>query len=502
MPSLCLKYIKSACVVMLLLPLNLYAWTGYFDPDWTPGTKWKHKRSLCFAIIEELPSTYSDSTFVFIGFVDSPLACLLERTTPIQTMSYRARIFKTEFDDCPDGGSWSDYEQSCQATDETPINKGAGEPNCGVGNPINIATGNKFQAKTDYKGAGNLEVVRYFNGEALYDLGFGVSWASSVNRKLSQYGDRITVLRSDGYTEGLQKINGIWTADPDSKIVLSEDLNGFNLTEGNGAFEAYDLAGKLISEINRQGQATTYSYNAEDQLTTITGSFGKQLIITHNINGMIESITTPDNKILSYSYGPNDKLISFTNQNNKTRQYHYENSAFPNALTGITDENGNRYATWSYDGVGRAISSEHANGVDKTTLTYNTDGTTTVTNPLGKQTTYHFTTIHGVRKVTQVEGHPTTSCEGANKTYNYDANGNVSSKTDWNGVETTYTYDMARNLELTRTEASGTPQERVITTQWHADFRLPTKITESNKITEYTYDAQGRQLSSKVSSVQ
>ncbi len=139
--------------------------------------------------------------------------------------------------------------------------------------------------------------------------------------------------------------------------------------------------------------------------------------------------------------------------------------------------------------------------MDKTTLTYNADGTTTVTNPLGKQTTYHFTTIHGIRKVTQVEGHPTASCEGANKAYTYDANGFISSKTDWIGGTTTYSRD-DRGLELSRTEAAGTPQERTITTEWHPDFRLPTKITEQNKITEYTYDAQGRQLSRSVQSVQ
>jgi YD repeat-containing protein len=106
-----------------------------------------------------------------------------------------------------------------------------------------------------------------------------------------------------------------------------------------------------------------------------------------------------------------------------------------------------------------------------------------------------------VRKVAKVEGHPTSSCEGANKSYSYDANGNVISRTDWNGVTTTYTYDMDRNLELSRTEAAGTPQERTITTEWHPDFRLPVKITEPSKITSFSYDAQGRQLTSSVRSV-
>ncbi|MCP4127869.1 MAG: RHS repeat protein, partial [Gammaproteobacteria bacterium] len=127
------------------------------------------------------------------------------------------------------------------------------------------------------------------------------------------------------------------------------------------------------------------------------------------------------------------------------------------------------------------------------TLTYNADDTTTVTNPLGKQTTYHFTVIHGVKKVTQVEGHPTASCEGAYKAYTYDTNGFLTSKTDWNGNVTRYTRD-TRGLALTKTEAAGTPQERTTTTEWHSDYRLPLVITQPGKTTEYTYDAQGRQL--------
>ncbi len=54
-------------------------------------------------------------------------------------------------------------------------------------------------------------------------------------------------------------------------------------------------------------------------------------------------------------------------------------------------------------------------------------------NPLSKDTSYHFTTLHGVEKVTQVEEHATASCAGANQNYTYDANGYLASKTDWQG---------------------------------------------------------------------
>ena len=123
-----------------------------------------------------------------------------------------------------------------------------------------------------------------------------------------------------------------------------------------------------------------------------------------------------------------------------------------------------------------------------------TDGTTTVTNALGKQTTYHFDLIHGVYKVSRVEGHASAHCAAANQAYTYDANGYPDQVTDWNGRVTDYDYN-PRGLEERRVEALNTPEERTITTEWHADFRLPTRITEPGRETELTYDTQGRLLS-------
>lgn len=41
------------------------------------------------------------------------------------------------------------------------------------------------------------------------------------------------------------------------------------------------------------------------------------------------------------------------------------------------------------------------------------------------------------------------------------------------------------------TDAIGKPEERTISTQWHATLPLPTKITEPNRVTDFTYDANG-----------
>ncbi|AOX99914.1 hypothetical protein BJP62_05240 [Jeongeupia sp. USM3] len=61
-----------------------------------------------------------------------------------------------------------------------------------------------------------------------------------------------------------------------------------------------------------------------------------------------------------------------------------------------------------------------------------------------------------------------------------------------------YVYDLTRNLETSRTEAVGTPQARTISTEWHASFRLPTKVTEPGRVTIYEYDASGNLLKKSV----
>jgi RHS repeat-associated protein len=88
------------------------------------------------------------------------------------------------------------------------------------------------------------------------------------------------------------------------------------------------------------------------------------------------------------------------------------------------------------------------------------------------------------------QSQPCTSC-GTSTAITYDANGNVASRTDFNGNRTEYTFDLARNLEIQRIEAKGAPEERTITTEWHPTFRLITRQAEPLRITTYEYDDDG-----------
>ncbi len=92
-------------------------------------------------------------------------------------------------------------------------------------------------------------------------------------------------------------------------------------------------------------------------------------------------------------------------------QYHYENATYTNALTGITDESGIRYASFGYDASGKGILTQHANLAEKFTINYasSSAGATAITNLLGKNTTYNFINIGGVRKIAQVDGAASTN---------------------------------------------------------------------------------------------
>jgi YD repeat-containing protein len=377
-------------------------------------------------------------------------------------------------------------------------------------NPINSATGNKFEIEEDF--GGQLEFVRYYNALSIQDGSLGVGWTHTHNYSIFfSLGtpQRAYAKRPNGkvYEFIFQQNN--WIPTNNSKVTLQEAGNEWQLRGTENIVETYNSSGLLTEIIDKKGHKRVYVHDTENRLTNVSDAFGNQLLFGYDTENKIVTVTDQDGGMYHYGYDASNNLTSATYPdntpndlaNNPKRQYLYEDSRFPNALTGIIDENGIRSATWAYDDHGRANSSEHADGSDRATVTYNSDGTTTVTNALGKQTTYHFDVIKGAYRVTQAEGHPTTLCAGANQAYTYDDSGFLTSKTDWNGNLTTYVRD-ANGLETSRTEASGTPDARTITTEWHSDFRLPLRITEPDIIYEFSYDHHGQIVNKQEHSVQ
>lgn len=84
-------------------------------------------------------------------------------------------------------------------------------PALGVGNPVNVATGNKYQREVDLPALGGdlgLEVVRHYNSADRRDNGLGVGWTLSYDTRLYRMGHRIQILQADGSRVSFQVTPG------------------------------------------------------------------------------------------------------------------------------------------------------------------------------------------------------------------------------------------------------------------------------------------------------
>ena len=291
--------------------------------------------------------------------------------------------------------------------------------------------------------------------------------------------------------------------------------SGFRYLRPDGYTEYFTSAGQLVAVQNPSGLQQTYQYTA-GQLTRITDPFTHYLAFTYFPSGSLYTLTTPAG-VFTYSYDSHNNLSTVhfadgnpANLDDSTVTYLYGNTSFPNALTGIIDEKGNPYVTWGYDTQGRAVSSQHAGGVDSFTVTgYTTDGagnvtSTQVTEPqaIGQPVltrTLNFTTINFMTLLTSVSD-PCTECGDKTAAMTYDSNGYVQSKTDFDGNVTQYVHDSFGN-ETSRTEAFNSTQDaRTINTTWNYSVNQPSLITEpeGGRTTAYAYNSVGQVLSKTV----
>jgi RHS repeat-associated protein len=374
-----------------------------------------------------------------------------------------------------------------------------------AGDPINVGTGNLFETQTDFTAAPEtqLSFTRYYNSFDSSSAGLGVGWHSTYHRRLSVTPTAVTVTRADGRQDIYTKTASGYVPDPDVTNVLTPvpatgTQTGWKLKLADDSTEIYTLAGLLTSITTRAGLTTTLTYNTSNQLSTVIGPFGHMLTFTYDTSNRVSTMTVPDGGRFTYLYDGQGNLASVTHPDSTTRRYFYQNTTYPDLLTGLIDESGNLFASWTYDSQGRATSSQHAGGVDLTTVAYASGGGATVTDARGNVHTYTLTTQFNLVKPTAISGVDCgCSSGGGAKAFTYDSNGFVSSMTDFDGNVTTYVHN-ALGEETSRTEASGTALARTITATWSTTFHLPTKIVEPNRTTTFTYDASGNLLTKSV----
>ncbi|EKZ5698102.1 RHS domain-containing protein [Klebsiella pneumoniae] len=365
-----------------------------------------------------------------------------------------------------------------------------------VGNPIHLGTGNKFQAELDYQSGGSdpFTFTRYYNSHLPDEElgGWRHTYSRSVEVNASKYGENMVVLhRPEGQQLAFYNSSSVWVPTWKTDDTLTKDATGWRYTQSDGVVEAYDETGRLTGIEKPNGNHITLSY-LNGELSSITDGFGRNIQFQHQ-DGRMVSVTDPAGGSIQYQYNSAGKLAEVIYQDNTSRSYLYDDPNAPGLLSGLVDENGNRFATWGYDAQGMAVLSEHAGGAEKTQVSYNADGSVSVTNALGHVQRYTYSRHNGMLKPDVVEGAPCTGFVGGKETYVYDSKGLVSSITDRAGQKRTFTHN-DRGLETTQIDQDGGK----VTTDWLPSKSLPAKITEPTRITELTYDTHLRVISRKV----
>ncbi len=242
---------------------------------------------------------------------------------------------------------------------------------------------------------------------------------------------------------------------------------------------------------------------------------------------VLTSALLPDGTKLNYTYGNAtertgtmrpDSLqsvqhVSATGTLLWARTFLYENTAFPYALTGQVDQNGNRLSTYSYDPSGRVASTEQAGGVNKYTIVNMEEGLGNgygnqyryVTNALGHQEDYTFFTdlnkfIADPALLQSVVGHASTHVPAATRTFTYSGyigDRATSVVTDENGVQFAVNVDASLRPTLP-TVANGTGYARQTQMTWHSTFDLPLSETLPGRTISYTYSPTGQPLTKTV----
>jgi YD repeat-containing protein len=382
---------------------------------------------------------------------------------------------------------------------------------------------------------------------------FGPMWHSSWHQRLAfQSGGPVQAIQASRgahrWVTFTSSGTGIYLPAPQVNDRLQAAAgNTWRYTDARAKrIEIYDAQGQLQSAVRADGMRWSYLYSdaatppvvapSPGLLIAVQDPYGRSLRFQYSAPAIageeprVNAVIDPLGQTTALAYSPAGQLQSLTWPDGATRQWLYETPALPWALTGVIDENTKRYSTYAYDTSGRAIETGLAAGADHFKVTYGTPPyrqfsetydpvarilwrdhrwveptNITVTLPNSSTTQLSASSLGGTPYLSTSSQSAGAGCAASTSAQTLDANGNTTSRNDWNGNRSCYAFDLGRNLETTQVQgltntavcasvltanAALPASSRKISTQWHPDWRLETKRAEPGRITTWVYHGQ------------
>jgi RHS repeat-associated protein len=241
------------------------------------------------------------------------------------------------------------------------------------------------------------------------------------------------------------------------------------------------------SSTDLQTNATAYGYNGAGNLASAKDALAAEAKVGFNSDGTVSTSTDPINgtNSTSYAYNTDHQLTSISPPTgNELATHTLTYDAFGRPLT--INDGVSREATFGYDADGRVTSISFNDGTITVIASYDGSGNLISRGDASGTTTYTYDLANRLLTRANTVG-------GKTLTYTYDPVGNLTSVSDGRGT-TNYTYD-TRNLLATMTTTNGT----LYTFSYDADgrrtatfFGTVTGNTTWAARTLTTYDKSGR----------
>jgi RHS repeat-associated protein len=292
-----------------------------------------------------------------------------------------------------------------------------------VGNPIHVATGNKYQREVDLQlPALGLSFVRHYNSRSRRDGAMGHGWRHAFETTLKEAGDVVRIWQADGRRidfapiarqGSARKFRAVQHADGQ----LLADAGGYEWHAQDGRVLSFDRQRVLRRIRAADGRTLHLVRDRHDRLIALRGASGGQALrLDYDRRGRLIAVRDAAGNSAAYDHDGRGNLVRARRADGTERTYHYEDPQDPHNLTGISVGQAGapptRLRTWAYDGADRGIASQAHDSAQHVQLDYASDHTR-VTAQDGRSSIYRLAQQSGLPVVSRIDGPACDPCSAA-----------------------------------------------------------------------------------------
>ena len=278
---------------------------------------------------------------------------------------------------------------------------------------------------------------------------------------------------------GSPALTTVFESPPGDFSTLVRNSDGtFTRTSKRGIVSEFDATGLMTAVIDRNGNTTSYAYDAQDRLETITDPANLVTTLVYGGDGKLDTVTDPAGRVTTFVHDGTGDLTCIIDADLTERDFAYD------ARHRVISQDSKRdfTTTYEYGSHGRFVQSNRPDNATRKLVPVKVVGVV--------DTSQGFGSFGNPAPLTRPADVVSFFTDGRNnsKTNTLDLLGNSTSLTDAIGRVTSITRD-SDGLPLSRTFAFGTPDASTVSMIFDDMGNMLTSTFESiAATTTFTYD--------------